>query len=72
MDKLAHIQILDDTGKDFGCRAADIKRYRETTGGCIVFFDDGTSVASTNTVTQVQALVDGLWGEYITALGDPA
>lgn len=72
MDKLAHIQFLDDTGKDVGCRAVDVKRYRETAGGCIVFFDDGTSIASTNTVTQIQGLVDTLWTEYTTALGDPA
>ena len=72
MDKLAHVLFIDDTGKDFGCRAVDIKRYRETAGGCVVIFDDGTSVASTNTVAQIQTLVDTLWGEYTTALGDPA
>jgi len=72
MDKLAHIQFLDDTGKDVDCRAVDVKRCRETAGGCIVVFDDGTSIASTNTVTQIHDLVDGLWGEYVTALGDPA
>lgn len=72
MEKLAHVLFIDDTGKDYGCRAVDIKRYRETAGGCIVTFDDGTSVASTNTVAQIQTLVDTLWGEYTTALGDPA
>lgn len=72
MDKLGHIQFLDDQGKDFGCRAVDVKRYREIPGGCLVLFDDGTSVTSSNTVTQIQGLIDTLWGEYITALGDPA
>jgi len=72
MDKLAHITFLDSTGKDYGCRAVDVKHYRETSDGCQIVFDDGTSVSSTNTVTQIQGLIDTLWGEYTTALGDPA
>ena len=72
MDKLAHIQFLDGTGKDVDCRAVDIQRVEETPGGCLIRFDNGLSMASNNTVAEIHTLIDTLWDEYTTALGNPA
>lgn len=65
-DNLAHIQFLDDTGRDCDCRASDVVRVREHPGGSMVYFQDGTTIGSNNTVTEIHNLIDVLWTEKIS------
>ena len=78
MEKLATIQLNlrepGGSGRDIVIKAMDVEYAIADTpsAGCDVYCYNGKVWKVTETVTNIYTAIDTLWGEYITALGDPA
>jgi hypothetical protein len=72
MIQLAYIQLLDSSGQDMTVRCLDIASVTEDAGGAILHLSSGQQLKTNSTVTQVTALLDGKWTEYVTRGGSTA
>lgn len=72
MDRLAFVQLIDEKGQDVAFAAVDVRLVREHPNGSAITLAGGPVLITSSTVAQVVTAIDTLWGEYTTALGDPA
>lgn len=72
MERLAFIQLIDEQGQDVAFAAVDVRLIREHPNGSAITLAGGPQIITSSSVATVVSAIDTLWGEYTTALGDPA